>query len=349
MAYAFDALGDAWDATRAFLLPFDRGRWLRLALIAFFVFGSAGGFPGGAGNTGGSFDTTTDGASDVWDGGPVGEIDVGSLGNTLVSAVPLWVIVLLVVVVAVGVLYALIGAIMEFVLYESLRSERVSVREYGRRNLGQGLRLFAFRFLVGVLGIVFFLVVLAGLVYWFFTGPTSFIAGILVLIPLIFLLGILGGLVNLFTTEFVAPIMLAEQRGVLSGWRRFLGLFTAEWQEFVVYGVVRFGLNIVASLALGLFVGLFAFVLAIPFGTLGVLLWVGLSGASQLVTLAILGLVALVYGLLLFLVALFMSVPVVTYLRYYALLVLGDVDETLDLIPDRRAAIRSSETGSPGP
>jgi hypothetical protein len=33
-------------------------------------------------------------------------------------------------------------------------------------------------------------------------------------------------------------------------------------------------------------------------------------------------------------------VPVQTYLHYYALLVLGDTNETFDLIKDRRTAIR---------
>jgi hypothetical protein len=38
------------------------------------------------------------------------------------------------------------------------------------------------------------------------------------------------------------------------------------------------------------------------------------------------------------------QVPVHTYLRYYALLVLGDVEPDLDLVPDQRAAIRASAT-----
>jgi hypothetical protein len=37
---------------------------------------------------------------------------------------------------------------------------------------------------------------------------------------------------------------------------------------------------------------------------------------------------------------LFVQVPVVTYLRYYALLVLGDVEAPLDLVSDRRTAVR---------
>ncbi|MFW5950394.1 MAG: DUF7544 domain-containing protein [archaeon] len=33
------------------------------------------------------------------------------------------------------------------------------------------------------------------------------------------------------------------------------------------------------------------------------------------------------------------QVPIVTYLRYYALLVLGDIEESFDIIPEQWAAI----------
>ena len=46
--YAFAALSDARDATEDLLWPIDRGRWLRLALIALFV-GVGGGAPTGGG------------------------------------------------------------------------------------------------------------------------------------------------------------------------------------------------------------------------------------------------------------------------------------------------------------
>ena len=35
--HAIDDVGDALDATRAFLFPFDRTKWLKLALVVFFV------------------------------------------------------------------------------------------------------------------------------------------------------------------------------------------------------------------------------------------------------------------------------------------------------------------------
>jgi len=45
-------------------------------------------------------------------------------------------------------------------------------------------------------------------------------------------------------------------------------------------------------------------------------------------------------------VAALVQVPVQAYLRYYALLVLGDVEPEFDLVPDQRAAVRESPSES---
>jgi len=49
---------------------------------------------------------------------------------------------------------------------------------------------------------------------------------------------------------------------------------------------------------------------------------------------------AVVFGLAVLVLTLFVSVPVQTYLRYYALFVLGDTNDAFDVIADRRRAVR---------
>lgn len=357
MVYAIDALSDALDATRAFLLPFDAGRWLRLALITFFVFGSIGGFPPGGSFEVGDGDVRVgpvggDRAPDGWVVGdwpgpftPAGPGDV-ALGDF--EAAIWFVLAIAAIGLVLGLLYLFVGSVMEFVLYESLRSERVSVREDAGEHLGLGVSLFAFRVVLGLLAVVLVggaaaLVFLSAL-----SGPVTVIAALLILAPLFFLLGIVGYLVNLFTTEFVAPIMLLEDRGVLSGWRRFWGVLRGDWGEFLIYALIRFGLNLAAGLVLGILVGFVAVLLAIPFGGVGVLIWLGLGDPTTIGTgaLAVVVVLALLYALLVAIAAALVGVPVITYLRYFALLVLGDADETVDLIPERRTSVRSGGTGS---
>jgi hypothetical protein len=62
-----------------------------------------------------------------------------------------------------------------------------------------------------------------------------------------------------------------------------------------------------------------------------------------IVVLAVVGLLFLLAALVVVAVA---GVPVVTYLRYYALLVLGDIEPAFDLVPDQRAAVRDGENGA---
>lgn len=357
MAHTFDALGDALDATRAFLLPVDAGRWLRLALITFFVFGSIGGFPPGGSFEAGDGDVRVgpvggDRASGDWTVGEwSGSFSPAGPGDVMagdVEAAVWFVLALVAIGLVLGLLYLFVGSVMEFVLFESLRTERVSVREYARDHLGLGVSLFAFRFVLGLFAVVLVGGVVALVFLSAISGPVTVIATLLILAPLFFLLGVLGYLVNLFTTEFVAPIMLLEDRGVLSGWRRFWGIFRAEWGEFLIYALVRFGLNIAAGIVLGILVGFVAVLLAIPFGGAGFLLLVALGDPTTFGAgvLAIVAVLALLYALLVAVAAAVVGVPVITYLRYFALLVLGDVDETVDLIPERRSSIRSTGTES---
>ncbi|MFT4892197.1 MAG: hypothetical protein ACI9YT_003138 [Halobacteriales archaeon] len=357
MVYAIDALSDALDATRAFLWPFDAGRWLRLALITFFVFGSIGGFPPGGSFQVGDGDVQVgpvggDRAPDGWVvgdwSGPFASADPGGVTLGDFEAALWFVLAIVAIGLVLGLLYLFVGSIMEFVFYEALRSERVSVREYAGDHLGLGVSLFAFRVVLGLLAVVLVGGAIALVFFSALSGPVTVVAALLILAPLFFLLGILGYLVNLFTTEFVAPIMLLEDRGVLSGWRRFWGVLRGDWGEFLIYALIRFGLNLAAGLVLGILVGFVAVLLAIPFGGIGVLLWIGLGDPTTIGTgvLVVIGLLALLYALVVAIAAALVAVPVITYLRYFALLVLGDADETVDLIPDRRAGIRSGGTGS---
>lgn len=161
----------------------------------------------------------------------------------------------------------------------------------------------------------------------------------LLAIPVYFIYAILMR----FTSEFVAPVMLLEERGVLSAWRRFWPTLTGNLGQFAVYLVLVWILQFVINFAAG-FVILFGVIaIAIPFIILAVLatmlgeigLWI--AGALAVIALA--------------LVVLFVSLvqmPIRTYFQYYALLLLGDRNTDLDLISDLRATIRADAAGQGG-
>ena len=323
--HAVGNIEDAFHVTRKFLTPIDVRRWLKLALVVFFV-GSGVSFPSA------QFDAST----------PSGEISGSDIPFSAPADVVTLDVVTLVVALVVaglllGALFALVGAIMEFVLIESLRTGEVSIRRYWSRRWRQGLRLFGFRIAIGLPAFALFAGWLALLVVPIVAGidltipVTAFLVGI----PVLFLVGVLYGLVSGFTTVFVVPLMIQADSGVLAAWRRLWGSITAAWKQYLAYVVIGFLLTIAAGLVASIAVGIVAVALLIL-----VLIVAGITHVavplSSTVGIAVLVGLGLLFGLALLVVWALVQVPVVTYLRYYALLVLGDIEASFDLVSDRR-------------
>ncbi len=345
--HAVDDLEDAFAATRAFLLPFELETWLRLAVVAFFV-GGVGGVPTSGTQFGGE------------------TIDPGQIGTTPpdITGQVLTLILLVGAVLAIlGLLLGLVGSVMEFVLVRSLREEEVHVRRYFGEHWRAGARLFGFRITLGLLGGVLVALPILALVFGIvgsggFDGPGRVLGLVLLLVPLAVLVGVVFSLVNGFTTFFVVPVMLLEGGGVLAAWRRFSRTLRSEWREYLAFAVLTFVLTLLLGTMVGFVVGIVALLVFGPLVLLGV---AGVAtagvfgpGAASLPVLVALGVVGLLALLLVLFVAALVQVPVVTYLRYYALLVLGDTDADLDLVPERRRTIRTgsgadSTSGGSGP
>lgn len=332
--HALQNIDDAFEVTKEFLLPFDSRRWLKLAVVAFFI-GGGSGLPSGQYNSGGS----TGGPS----GGPSGTPGMESL--TPPDNILLIVVAAIAVLLVLGILFAAIGAIMEFVFIESLRSGDVRLRKYWSDRWRQGLRLFGFRVVIGLP--VFALVVgwLALFLVPVLTGGGSVPASLGVFflgLPVLFVVFLLYGLVSMFTTVFVVPLMIQADSGVLDAWRRLWPSVKAEWKQYLVYTIVGFILGIAAGLIASVVVALAALALLIPFGIVGGILYLAFSFPSTAGLLSI-GILAALFVAALVVIWALAQVPVVTYLRYYALLVLGDIDSSFDVIPERRQTLEASE------
>ena len=331
MGYAaLDSIDDAIDATKGFLLPFDRATWLRLAVIMFFVTGGGGAVVNNAGNApqfvGGEDFGAAPGAGP---GSAVPDLALGAVAIAAIAAVALVFLALV-----------FVSPIMEFVFVQSLFEREVHVRRYFSRNVGNGLRLLVFQFLVTlavalvVIGLVALGLVLGGGL----ENPTAALGLVALAVPLLAILAVVAGVVNGFTTVFVVPIMLAEERGVLSAWGRLWGSIKRNVGEYLVYLVVSVLLGIGIGI-IGGFGSLFALaIVGIPIllVAFGVYSLAGFSTAA-IVVYAVLGLLALVVYLLLFGLV---QAPLQSFLRYYAMLVLGDVDPDLDPIPAIHEEVR---------
>jgi hypothetical protein len=321
--YAIDDLDDAWVATREFLTPFSLKRLSVLAVIVLFVGGPGTSVPGGAGGGG--------------EPAPGAGLDV--LGQFLLEN--LFAIGLLVgFVLAVGLAFLLIGSVMEFVFVESLRTDEVWFWDYARGCFEEGLRLFGFRV---ALGVVSLLAVAAGAGSAFLAvgaSPAIEPGGLLLALAALASAAVLVvvAVVDAFTRAFVVPVMLVRNSGVLAAWRAFWPTLVGAWRQYLAYAVAALILEIAAGIVFGILLGFVALVLVIPLAI--VVAAVALLGAETLLV-AVAVVLGLPFVLALILAALLIQVPIRTYLRYYALFVLGDTDASLDPIPERRADVRS--------
>ena len=323
--HAVENVGPAFTVAREFLTPLDPRRWLKLAVVAFFIGGGM------------NLPTAQFDVSGVPDGFPDG---ISEGGVPLAVPADLATIVAAVAVAAVllALAFALVGAVMEFVFVESLRREEISVRRYWRRRWRQGLRLFGFRIAIGLPFLALFLGWLALFLVPLFTGVTEPIvpfAAFLLGIPLLFVAGIVYGLITGFTTVFVVPIMIVDDSGVLAAWRRLWGSLKVEWNEYLAYAVVGFVLTLAVGLLASIALGFAAIALLVP-----ITLLVGVThltvSLSSTVGFAILVALVLLFVVTVIVLWALVQVPILAYLRYYALLVLGDIDAEFDVVPDQR-------------
>ena len=329
--YAVEALDDAIEATKSLLWPFDRGQWLRLALIVFFV-GGTGGF------TPLQFSGSASPGSGPDAGLPPGTPSPEAVAPGGTELLVIAVVVGLIAAVLLGFLF--VGSVMEFVFVESLRRETVSVRRYWSDHWRLGARLFGFRLLLGVLTLGSFAALLAAVLSPAFYGNEGLAVGLALLsIPIFFVVGLGSGLIGGFTTNFVVPVMIAEGRPLLDSWRRFWPTLTGQWKQYAAY----VGLSFIVQIAVGVLTTvavLFGVVVAgVLFGVV-VVAGVALLSVAEVVGGALIAVAVSLFVVSVFAVALFVAVPLQTYTRYYALFVLGDSEAEFDLIAERRRRIR---------
>lgn len=138
-------------------------------------------------------------------------------------------------------------------------------------------------------------------------------------IPFILVAALLFGIIFLLTNDFVVPIMIHEDCGIIEGWRRLFGMISANVWQTVVYVVTRLVLGLIAAIVQAVLVILALLIIAIPFVLIGIVLLAALQAGNYVLLLTLLIPPYLVIAIP---VALLIAVPFVTFFRYYGLLVL---------------------------
>ncbi len=312
--YGFSEVSGAVDRTKGLLWPFQWGVWLRVALIALFIGGCGFNIP---------FNSFGD-ASDT-EITPVIPSDLGmdALGLIMIIAG---------VVLLLGIICMFIGSVLQFVFVDCLTSGRILLTRTFKERSGKGVRLLLFNIgisliillVIFVLAFIFVLPLMLGGA----SGDDLMIGTILGFLFLILLLMIPIALIAVFTNDFVVPVMIHDDCGVIGAWRKVFALITGQWKQMAAYVAARIVLAIVAFILMFIVLMLAVLITAIPFVIIGVVLMVVFEVMNVMLILLLIPFVLLVI-----LEFLLINVPIVTFFRYFSLQVLGRLDATYALLP----------------
>jgi hypothetical protein len=306
--YAFSRLDGAFQRTKSLLWPIKWGVWLRLALIALFVGGGVS-LPNTSGYNFGE-----------------GDLPPG-FAESLPDIAPL-IVAAFVAVLAIALIWWIIGTVLQFVFVDMLRTGDIHIRPFFGERLGKGVRLFLFQValtLILILAMMAFILMLVGIG----GSGVGVAAFILVFIPFVLIAALLFGIIFFLTTDFVVPIMIHEDCGVIEGWRRLFGAMSGQLWQIVVYIVTRLILGLIAGIVQAVIVILALLIIAIPFVLVGIVLLAAIQ-ANIVLLLALL----IPYLIIVIPVALLIAVPFVTFFRYYGLLVLEGLAPEYRLLPE---------------
>jgi len=293
--YAFSGIDDAIERTKSLLWPFNWSIWWRIAVISLFT----GGFGGFNFPTSYNTDAGTPEMSQIFSG-------LSGLSDIL-----LWLIAVLIII---AVIFSILSSIFQFVFVKFLSEKEFRLKNYFVENTGKGLRLFGFwaAMIIAVVAIVALFVFLA--------FSTAKGAGLLLFIPAIcifLLLILLVAIIALFTVDFVVPIMIKDDCGVIEGWKKCWRLLRDNLSQSFIYLIMKIIISIVVSILLIIAAVIVMILVGIPFLALALLAGIGLGISLLHITLLVLYLIIIIPLLLI------ISVPFNTFIRIYSLEVLG--------------------------
>lgn len=304
---AIDGLGDALDFTTDRLWPPDSDEWRRL-LVVLVALGQAGGI--------------------VLTALALAPLAVGELLGLQTAGV----VATLAVALGGSLVLMALMSIADFVLIAGLERGRVEIRADARRYLRHGLWLFGFRIALAVgasiVAILPYALVFAGVA----AGVRASGALFMIVWPVVMIAMAPISLVRGFTREFVVPIMIADDCGPITGWRRLLGSIQDSLAEYGLYVGVMLVVTPIGNLVRSTVLWTTVAVLAVP-------LVIGAIALGHATTIALaLGAAYLILALIvLAIVVATVEVPVEVFLRSYALAVLGSVSPEYDLLDDPTA------------
>ena len=238
-----EPLESAWGRMKDLLFrPFDISRWLVIGFCAWLAtLGESGG--------GGSFNFPADHRT----GGLKG---IGAFIYQHLALIISIVTGLVVFAIIVGLVVAWLSSRGKFMFLDNALTGRAEIVDLWRRWRKQGNSLFLWLIAFGfiMLGVLLVIVGFCIGLAWqdihakIFGGWAimAIVAGFFLLVPT----GLIAGYIKVFLVDFIVPLMRKHDLKTNAAWRLFMPLLRAHLGPFLLYGVIRFVVDMVVGLVL---------------------------------------------------------------------------------------------------
>ena len=315
---AIKAITPAIQCTRSLIWPLRVSRWFRLMIISFFI--------------------------GTWLTGPFPDISIGNfsiLNNIsgfelftgyagIISSVIASILMILLV-------FAFIGSVFQFIFVDYLASNKKGLIQLFKNRWHMGIRLFIFNLIM-----LFIVAIFAGATFFFIATPilnTDIHEPYLLMQALaytligLFILIIPVWILTLITNDFVVPVMMVRNSGIINGWKIIIKEFKGRWRDIFLYIIIK----MVIYVTTGIILGFILLIVGLILGTPSVILIPGFSGTISYGYVPI-----LISTLLMTTATLIVMTPLITFLRIYSLIFLKELSISYSILPDAFLDITSN-------
>ncbi|PKL59142.1 MAG: hypothetical protein CVV33_09355 [Methanomicrobiales archaeon HGW-Methanomicrobiales-4] len=218
--FATKTIEEAFNRTATLLWPPRTGIWLRLAIVALFL-------GGGMINPLRTDDMQVSG------------VQTSLPGTGIISGYMTVLLTVLGIFLIIGLIYIVFSAVFQFVFVDCLSSGEILLTRTFRLRWKKGLHLvFFYIILLALILVSAFMVTLTIIIPALLYENPDFIRILILLIEtLVILLIILipVWILAILTADFVVPVMIVDDCGIITGWRRVITLFQGRWTEAAIY------------------------------------------------------------------------------------------------------------------
>ncbi len=302
--------------------PFRFGQWARLALLALAT---------GELSSGGGCSNVLRGIPTQFPKPSHNFIDPKDM---LQGIDPALIATLFLVVVGGGLVLMLVwiyvASVSRFVLFEAVLKKNCDPLSEGwQRWQGPGFRYFGWQLILSVISLavaaVLFIPILLPVLAMMKNHQQPRPEILLALLPMLLIFGIFSSviiLINLFSKDFLVPLMALDGVGVFEGWRRLWAMIKSEPLSYAGYVAMKVVLAIGASVVFGILSGIAAAVVIVPSALVVVAIVIlsksGTFGWNAVTITAGVVAVMIVLAIVMYLVAL-VCVPVAVFFPAYAM------------------------------